>query len=155
MRVGQKFSVARCAKFSRAWRGEFGNETAQQSKRGKFSVASVCGQNSARLHDKFSLASVAKWAVLAGEVGKAKMGQCLGGGLLSLSLSLSLSLVSTRLLKHKTPFYTQKFNLLKFLLKNTLNLSNFSHLYRLRGQNNALYFCYKFLKNLALKEVQG
>ena len=30
-------------------------------------------------------------AVLAGEVGKAKMGQCLGGGLLSLSLSLSLS----------------------------------------------------------------
>ena len=35
--------------------------------------------------------SVAKWAVFAGEVGKVKMGQCLGGGLLSLSLSLSLS----------------------------------------------------------------
>ena len=34
--------------------------------------------------------SVAKWAVLVGEAGKAKMGQCLGGGLLSLSLSLSL-----------------------------------------------------------------
>ena len=112
-------------------------------------MASVCGQNSARLHGKFGLASVAKWAVLVGEVGKAKMGQCLDGG------HLSLSLVSTRLLKHKTPFYTQKFNLLKFLLKNTLNLSNFSHLYRLRGQNNALYFCYKFLKNLALKEMQG
>ena len=32
--------------------------------------------------------------MLAGEAGKAKMGQCLGGGLLSLSLSLSLSLVS-------------------------------------------------------------
>ena len=31
------------------------------------------------------------WQVL---VGKAKMGQCLGGGLLSLSLSLSLSLVA-------------------------------------------------------------
>ena len=102
-------------------------------------------------HGKFGLASVAKWAVLVGETSKAKMGQCLGGG----PLSLSLSLVSTRLLKHKTPFYTQKFNLLKFLLKNTLNLSNFSHLYRLRGQNNAPYFCYKFLKNLALKEVQG
>ena len=29
-------------------------------------------------------------ALLAGEVGKAKMEQCLGGGLLSLSLSLSL-----------------------------------------------------------------
>ena len=35
-----------------------------------------------------SLASVAKWAVLVGKAGKAKMGQCLGGGLLSLSLSL-------------------------------------------------------------------
>ena len=33
-------------------------------------------------------------AVLVGEADKAKMGQCLGGGLLSLSLSLSLSLVS-------------------------------------------------------------
>ena len=32
--------------------------------------------------------------MLAGEAGKAKMGQCLGGGLLSLSLSLSLSLVA-------------------------------------------------------------
>ena len=30
------------------------------------------------------------WQMFAGEAGKAKMGQCLGGGLLSLSLSLSL-----------------------------------------------------------------
>ena len=34
-------------------------------------------------HDKFGLASVAKWAVLAGETGKAKMGWCLGGTSLS------------------------------------------------------------------------
>ena len=33
-------------------------------------------------------------AVLVGEMGKVEMGQCLGGGLLSLSLSLSLSLVA-------------------------------------------------------------
>ena len=92
-----------------------------------------------------------------GEMGGAcgRSGQSENGAVFGRGTSLSLSLVSTRLLKHKTPFYTQKFNLLKFLLKNTLNLSNFSHLYRLRGQNNALYFCYKFLKNLALKEVQG
>ena len=63
-------SVLNSAKHSTAWRGEFGNETAQRG--------------------KFSLASVAKWAVLVGEASTAKMEQCLGGGLLSLSLSLSL-----------------------------------------------------------------
>ena len=96
-RSGAWQSVVNSATHNTAWRGEFDNETAQRGKiqqhgnkiqRNKFSVASVCGQNSARLHDKFGLASVAKWAVLAGEVGKAKMEQCLGGGPLSLSLSL-------------------------------------------------------------------
>lgn len=62
------------------------NSMARQSKHNEFSVASVFGQNNARRHDKFGLTSVAKWAVFAGEVGKVKMRQCLGGGLLSLSL---------------------------------------------------------------------
>ena len=51
-------SALNSAKRNTAWRGEFGNETAQHSK--------------IQWHSKAS---------------KAKMGQCLGGGLLSLSLS--------------------------------------------------------------------
>ena len=58
MCVGWKFSVqcgvAKGAKFSRAWRGEFGNETAKRGKIqwhgnkfqcNEFSVASACGRN--------------------------------------------------------------------------------------------------------------
>ena len=71
--------VVNLATHNTAWRGEFGNETAQQNKiqwHGKASTANSAWQ------------AWRKWAVLAGE---AKMWQCLGGGLLSLSLSLSLS----------------------------------------------------------------
>ena len=46
------------------------------------------------------------WQVFAGEAGKAKMGQCLGGGLLSLSLSLSLLALLARFwAKFKGLFY--------------------------------------------------
>ena len=61
--------VLNLAKHNTAWQ----NSMAQQSKRNEFSVASVCGRNKAWRHYKFSTE---------------KMGQCLGGGLLSLSLSL-------------------------------------------------------------------
>ena len=57
---------------------------AQQSKRSKFSVASVCEQNNAR-----QIQHGENVAVLTSETDKAKMGQGLGGGLLSLSLSLA------------------------------------------------------------------
>ena len=63
--------VLNLAKHNTAWQ----NSMAQQSKRNEFSVASVCGRNKAWRHYKFSTE---------------KMGQCLGGGRLSLSLSLSL-----------------------------------------------------------------
>ncbi len=47
------------------------------------------------------------WQVFAGEAGKAKMGQCLGGGLLSLSLSLSLlALLAHLWAKFKRLFYS-------------------------------------------------
>ncbi len=64
------------AKCNTAWRGEFDNKTAKRDKiqrhgnkiqRNEFSVASVYGQNSARRHGKFGLASVAKWMVFAGK----------------------------------------------------------------------------------------
>ena len=64
-------SIANSAKHDTAWYGEFGNETAQ---RGKI-----------QWHSKASTAN-SVWRVLVGEAGKAKMWQCLGGGLLSLSL---------------------------------------------------------------------
>ena len=79
-------SIANSAKCNTAWCGEFDNETAQRG--------TTNSTNSATQHSKFSVASVAKWAVLVSETSKAKMGQCLGGGLLSLSLSLSLSLLA-------------------------------------------------------------
>ena len=68
------------AKRNTAWRGEFGNEMAQQSKRSKFSVASVCGQNSTR---QIRLGKRGEMAVFADKADKAKMEQCLGGGPLS------------------------------------------------------------------------
>jgi len=86
---------ANLAKHNTAWRGEFDNETAQRGKiqrHSKASKANSVWQTFAgkTAHGKFGLVSVAKWAVLVGKAGKAKMGQCLGGGPLSLSLSLSL-----------------------------------------------------------------
>ena len=104
------------AKCNTAWRSEFGNETAQRGKMQRHSKASTANsmwQTFAGKTANSAWQAGRKWclqakqsvaerqiqhrengAVLAGEVGKAKMGQCLGGGLLSLSLSLSLSLVA-------------------------------------------------------------
>ena len=125
-RSGAWQSVVNSATHNTAWRGEFDNETAQRGKiqqhgnkiqRNKFSVASVCGQNSARLHDKFGLASVAKWAVLAGEVGKAKMEQCLGGGRLCLSLSRCSHFVARLWVKFKGFFYSFCRNFISFYFR--------------------------------------
>ena len=71
-------SIANSATHNTAWRGKI-QRHGNKIQRNEFSVASVCGQNKAWRHCKFSTE---------------KMGQCLGGGLLSLSLSLSLSLVA-------------------------------------------------------------
>ena len=76
---------------STAWRGEFDNETAQHSKIQWHSKANTANSvwrafASRTTHGKFGLASVAKWAVLVGKAGTAKMGRCLGGGDFSLSL---------------------------------------------------------------------
>ena len=83
--------VVNLATHNTAWRSEFDNETAKHSK---------IQQHSNKIqHNEFIKANTANgthstansaWQVLVGEAGKAKMGQCLGGGLLSLSLSLSL-----------------------------------------------------------------
>ena len=87
--------VVNLATHNTAWRGEFGNETAKCSK--------IQRHGNKIQHNEFIKANTANgthstansaWQVLVGEAGKAKMGQCLGGGLLSLSLSLSLSLLA-------------------------------------------------------------
>ena len=87
--MGRKCGV-RCGV---ARRSEFG-KTTQRSQCGEYLQAK---QHTATrqicLDKRGNTANSArkKWAVLVGEASTAKMGQCLGGGLLSLSLSLSLS----------------------------------------------------------------
>ena len=84
-RNGAWQGVVNLATHNTAWRSEFGNETAQRGKIQRHSKAKSAWQ------------VWRKWAVLAGETDKAKMGQCLlgeadkakmgqclGGGLLSL-----------------------------------------------------------------------
>ena len=60
------------------------------------------------LRAKQHTASVAKWAVLVGKAGKAKIWQCLGGGFLSLSLSLSRCshFLASLCVKFKRLFYS-------------------------------------------------
>ena len=86
---GAQWSVARRCKFGNAqhgtaWHDKFNefSDTAQQIQRGKPLRAKQCVATLQIQHEE-------NGAVLAGKAGKAKMGQCLGGGLLSLSLSLS------------------------------------------------------------------
>ena len=102
-------NVVNSAKHNTAQRGEFGNETAQRGKiqrhdnkiqHNEFIKASTANDthsttNSTK-YGEFGNANSAKH-YFAGKTmcgGTAKMGQCLGGGLLSLSLSLSLSLLA-------------------------------------------------------------
>ncbi len=89
-RSGVWQSVVNSATHNTAWRSEFGNETAQRSK--------IQRHSNKIQHNEFIKANTTNgthntansaWQVLVGETDKAKMGQCLGGGLLSLSLSLS------------------------------------------------------------------
>jgi len=91
------------------------NSMARQSKRNKFSVASVCGQNKAWRHCKFSTE---------------KMGQCLGGGLLSLSLSLSLLALVARLWAKLKGFFTHFIvDFARFIAISSYFVVVFSHLF--------------------------
>ena len=87
MCLGRKCGVTRRCKFGNAqhgiaWQDKFNefSDTAQQIQRGKPLRAKQCVATLQIQHEE-------NGAVLAGKAGKAKMGQCLGGGLLSLSRS--------------------------------------------------------------------
>ena len=97
-RGGAWQSVVNSATHNTAWRSEFDNETAKRGKIQRHSKASTANsawqawRNGRCLQAKQSVATLQiqhgeNVAVFAGETGKVKMGQCLGGGLLSLSLS--------------------------------------------------------------------
>ncbi len=137
--MGRKCGV-RCGV---ARRSEFG-KTTQRSQCGEYLQAK---QHTATrqicLDKRGNTANSArkKWAVLVGEASTAKMGQCLGGGLLSLSLSLSLSLVA------RTFWHAFALNLKGFF---THFIVVFSHLFAYKRHFLGHFAFLKFLNALFL-----
>ena len=138
MCVERKFSVRWCV----AKHSEFGKASAANS------VWRVFASRTTHRDTANSAWQVwRKWAVLAGKAGKAKMGQCLGGGLLSRCLRYlaRLCVKFTRLFTHSyfTKFFTQN-------SRHFINLSQISS----HTQGFFIFLPQIFIQFLLIKDVK-